>query len=72
MWAPPGVPDGCLQELRGAFEAVLTNPELLAEIEDAGLAIDYLSGEELQAVTESVLESPREYVALLEQAFGAQ
>jgi len=72
VWAPPGVPADCLAQLRGAFEAALGNPELLAEIEGAGLAVDHLSGEELRAVTESVLAAPPEYVSLLQQAFRAQ
>ena len=71
VWAPPGVPADCLEELRAAFEAALANPDLLAEIEDAGLAVDYLSGAELQTVTESVLASPSQYIELLQQAFQA-
>ena len=72
VWAPPGVPADCLGQLRDAFEAALGNPELLADIEAAGLAVDHLDGEELQAVTESVLAAPTEYVNLLQQAFQVQ
>src|SRR5680860_178974 len=72
VWAPPEVPEECAAELTAAFEAALSNPELVEQLEQAAQEIGYLSGEDARAVAESILEAPEEYVALLEQAYSSQ
>ncbi|HZJ04709.1 MAG TPA: tripartite tricarboxylate transporter substrate binding protein [Nocardioidaceae bacterium] len=72
VWAPPGVPEQCLGELRDAFEAAMDNAEFLEQMEAVGRPVSYLSADEARAVAESVLNAPEEYRALLEQSFQAQ
>lgn len=72
VWAPPGVPVECAAELTAAFEAALSDPELVEQLETADQEIGYLSGEDAIEVAQSILEAPEEYVALLEQAYSSQ
>ncbi|MEQ8694409.1 MAG: tripartite tricarboxylate transporter substrate-binding protein [Gammaproteobacteria bacterium] len=52
--APPEVPQDRLEALRAAFTATMEDPEFLAAAEAAGLSITPSTGEELQAIVESV------------------
>ena len=72
VWAPPGVPEECAAELTAAFEAALSDPELVEQMEQADQEIGYLSGEDARAVAEQILNAPEEYVALLEQSYSGQ
>lgn len=48
--APPGVPAPMAQALRRAFDATMRDPALMAEVAKAGVDIEPLTGEDLQAV----------------------
>jgi tripartite-type tricarboxylate transporter receptor subunit TctC len=48
--APPGIPQDRLTALRRAFDATMASPKFLAEAERSQIAINPLSGEELQAM----------------------
>jgi tripartite-type tricarboxylate transporter receptor subunit TctC len=60
--APPGVPAERIKVLRAAFDAMLEDPELLAEIEKTGLEFAPGSGEQLQKVIEATAGAPRDVV----------
>jgi len=60
--APPGVPAERVAILRTAFEQMLKDPDLLAEIEKAGLDFEPGSGEEVQKVIRDTIAAPREIV----------
>jgi hypothetical protein len=61
----PGVPAERVAALRMAFMATMRDQELLAEAKKVGLVIDPISGEELQALAESIFATP---AAEVEQA----
>ncbi|MCW4115755.1 tripartite tricarboxylate transporter substrate binding protein [Aurantimonas sp. MSK8Z-1] len=50
----PGTPDDRIEYLRGAFEKVLSDPELVKTAEDRGLPIDYASGADVQATVDKI------------------
>jgi tripartite-type tricarboxylate transporter receptor subunit TctC len=60
--APPGVPAERIKVLRAAFDAMLEDPELLAEIEKTGLEFAPGSGEDLQKTIAATAGTPREVV----------
>jgi tripartite-type tricarboxylate transporter receptor subunit TctC len=47
---PPGVPRDRLAALRKAFDAMVTDPEFVAEMEQRKMEIDPLTGDEVQAM----------------------
>ncbi len=64
--APPGIPPDRVKMLRDAFDAMLKDPELLAEIEKAGLEFAPASGEALQKTVEASANARPEVVAKTE------
>jgi tripartite-type tricarboxylate transporter receptor subunit TctC len=65
---PPGVPAERVKLLRDAFAETVKDPELLAEAQKEGLAIQPLLGEPLQKTIEAALDSPPEVVDRLKRA----
>jgi tripartite-type tricarboxylate transporter receptor subunit TctC len=61
--APPGVPPERVKLLRAAFDAMLADHELLAEIEKTGLEFAPASGEALQKIIEATANARPEVVA---------
>jgi len=61
----PGVPADRVAALRRAFMETMRDPDLLAEARQIGIDIDPISGEELQALAESIFATP---AAVVEQA----
>ncbi len=59
--APPGVPAPIVALLRSAFEATLRDPQLLAEAAKS-LEVDWLPGDKLQAITESIFDVSPEVI----------
>jgi tripartite-type tricarboxylate transporter receptor subunit TctC len=60
--APPGIPADRANLLRRAFEEMLKDPEMLAEIERAHQEFQPASGEELQKLIEETANAPRDVV----------
>jgi tripartite-type tricarboxylate transporter receptor subunit TctC len=60
--APPGLPPDRLRTLREAFDAMLKDPELLAEIEKTGLEFAPGSGDELTKLIQDTTSTTREVV----------
>jgi tripartite-type tricarboxylate transporter receptor subunit TctC len=56
----PGVPPERLEALRRAFDAVVKDPEFLADAEKSKIDISPTSGEEAQQVADSIVNTPPE------------
>jgi tripartite-type tricarboxylate transporter receptor subunit TctC len=64
----PGVPAERVAALRKAFLATMQDKELLADAQRIGIAIDPITGEELQSLAEQVFATPRAMVEKTKQA----
>jgi len=67
MVAPPGVPMDRVKILREAYNKVLKDPELIAEVTKSRLDMDPSTGEEIEAVVKEVMGQPPEVVALVKK-----
>lgn len=70
MVAPPGVPADIVRILREAYARSLRDPQLTAEAKQAKLEIEPASGEELQALTERVMNQPAEVIERVKKLVG--
>ena len=66
--APPNVPADRLDVIRKAFEATLKNPEFLAAAAKGGLAVDGMTGQQIQALLARLYSRPP---AIMERAKAA-
>jgi tripartite-type tricarboxylate transporter receptor subunit TctC len=62
MVAPPGVPLDRIRLLRDAYAQALRDPQLISEAKQSKLDIEPASGDELQALTEKVMNQPPEVI----------
>jgi len=53
--------------LREAYNKVLKDPELIAEVTKSRLDMDPSTGEEIEAVVKEVMDQPPEVVALVKK-----
>jgi tripartite-type tricarboxylate transporter receptor subunit TctC len=60
--APPGVPPDRVAVLRAAFSKTITDPEFVADTKKAGLEIDAMAGEDVQAFVDALYATPRAVV----------
>ena len=58
----PYIPADRVAALRKAFMETMKDPELLAEADRIGLAIDPISGADLQALSEKIFATPKDFV----------
>jgi tripartite-type tricarboxylate transporter receptor subunit TctC len=70
MVAAPGVPSDRVRILREAYARALKDPQLLAEAKQSKLEIEPASGEELQALTERVMNQPPEVIERVKKLVG--
>jgi tripartite-type tricarboxylate transporter receptor subunit TctC len=61
--APPGLGDAKVAQLRGAFQAMMKDPEMLKDAEKGKLEIDPVSGEEMQDIVQGLYELPPALIA---------
>jgi tripartite-type tricarboxylate transporter receptor subunit TctC len=61
--SPPGLPDAKVAQLRGAFDAMMKDPEMLKDAEKIGLEIDPVTGEEMQQIVRRLYELPPAVIA---------
>jgi tripartite-type tricarboxylate transporter receptor subunit TctC len=61
--APPGLDPRVAQTLRAGVAAAMNDPELLAESARIGLEINFVSGDDVQALVEGLYRSPPAVVA---------
>ncbi len=69
--APPSLDPHLTQVLRNGIAAAMNDPELLAEGARTGLEINFVSGDEVQALVEGLYRSPPAVVARA-QAIGSR
>ena len=62
LLATPGIPAQRVRILRAAFDAMLKDPEFLAEIEKSGQEFQPASGEQVQKLIAEAANAPREVV----------
>ena len=63
--APPDVPAERLAELRAAFDAMMKDPQLLAEAATQGLDIDPVSGAEIAELVDRLYGTPPDVLDLV-------
>jgi tripartite-type tricarboxylate transporter receptor subunit TctC len=61
--APPGLPAARVQALRQTFDAVLKDPEYMADARRQNLEVDPAQGAEIEALVRKIYASPPEVVA---------
>lgn len=61
--APPGVPEERVQALRDAFQAMLKDPEFLAEAKKSRAEVNAVSGEEIDELLRSLYATPNDVLA---------
>jgi tripartite-type tricarboxylate transporter receptor subunit TctC len=69
LFAPPGLPEERLTELREAFECAAGNEELISEMETQQRVIDVVTGDEHATQVRNVLDASPEFTAVLEDSF---
>jgi len=60
--APAGVPEDRVAALRAAFDATMKDPEYIADVEQQGLELAPVSGEEIQALVLDMYDQPQEII----------
>jgi tripartite-type tricarboxylate transporter receptor subunit TctC len=68
MFAPPGLPAERVQELRGAFERMLKDPEFLTDAAKQNMDIDLVPGTELQRLVGELYATPPEVIEVVKKA----
>jgi len=62
---PPDLPAERVAELRTAFDAMMKDPELLAEAAKLGLDIDPVGGVEIDALVQRIYATPPDVLELV-------
>jgi tripartite-type tricarboxylate transporter receptor subunit TctC len=70
--APPGLDPALARALRAGFAAAMNDPELLAEGARTGLEIDFVSGNDVQALVEGLYRSPPAVAARAQAIAGGK
>jgi tripartite-type tricarboxylate transporter receptor subunit TctC len=70
MVATPGVPSDRVRILREAYSRALNDPQLLKEAKQSKLEVEPASGEELQALTDRVLNQSPEVIERVKRLVG--
>jgi tripartite-type tricarboxylate transporter receptor subunit TctC len=70
LFAPPGVPPERVEILRRGFDAMVADPDFLADAKKRQHDIDPVKGEEVEAVVRRTIKLPAEDAAELRAALG--
>jgi tripartite-type tricarboxylate transporter receptor subunit TctC len=68
LFAPPGVPAERVLELRRAFEAMLKDPEFLADAAKQNLDVDLVPGTVLQKLVDELYATPDDVIQIVKRA----
>ena len=71
LLAPPGLDRAVVAVLRNAVAAAMHDPDLIAEAAKIDLELNFVSGEDVQALVERLYHSPPEVVARAQAIAGA-
>jgi hypothetical protein len=69
--APPGTPPERVKVLRQAFEAVMKDPEFLADAKKQNLETAFMRGEEIERLIDRIFASPPDIIARAVSAIEA-
>jgi tripartite-type tricarboxylate transporter receptor subunit TctC len=69
--APPGTPPERVAVLRQAFEAVMKDPEFLADAKKQNLETEFMRGEEIERLIDRIFASPPDVIARAVSAIEA-
>jgi tripartite-type tricarboxylate transporter receptor subunit TctC len=72
LLAPPGLPAERIKELRSAFDAMMKDPELVAEAARQKLDVDPVGGVEMQALIERLYATPPDVLELVHKINAAR
>ena len=67
--AHPDTPPDVLETLRAAFNQILTDEAVISAAEAQGRPIEYVSGEEMVGIVETITSAPPEFVELVEAGY---
>jgi tripartite-type tricarboxylate transporter receptor subunit TctC len=70
FWVPPGTPKARVETLRTAFKAMMASEDFQAMAKKIRAPVEFISGEELQAITEEAYRTPTPVIAELKQTLG--
>jgi tripartite-type tricarboxylate transporter receptor subunit TctC len=70
--APPDLPTERVNELRAAYNAMMKDPELIAEATKMSLEIDPVSGVDMQDLVRRLYETPAEVIELVKRVNAAR
>lgn len=70
--APPGTPEDKIQLLRSAFEKAMHDPDFLSDVEQAGRAISYASGDEMSDIVARATALPEDIEQLFVKAIKGE
>lgn len=70
MIAPPGTPQDRVKLLREAYAKSLKDEGLLREAEKGQMEVDFVSGEELQKLAETIINQSPEVIARVKKVLG--
>lgn len=68
--APPDIPEDRLNYLRDALARVMDDPDAIAESEAQERPLNYLSGEEMDELVQTLMDAPDEYRQVLVEAYA--
>ncbi len=67
--APPGVPESRIAYLRAVFDKVVQDPEIIAMAKKRGLILNPISGKDVQATSDAIVQTPKAVVEKAAMAF---
>ncbi|MPZ89734.1 MAG: hypothetical protein GEU81_17095 [Nitriliruptorales bacterium] len=67
---PPGMEEDRLTCLRDALQRVVDRDDLIAESEESGRPINWLTGEEVDELVQRLLDAPPEFAEILTEAYA--
>jgi len=67
---PPGIPADRLKLLRDAYAKMVADSEFLADAKKRDWEVEYITGEELEAMARKAVNQPPETVARLKSILG--
>lgn len=70
--APPGVPTERVKALRAAFDAMMKDPEVIAEAKKRGMPLNPRNAAGTEALVNRTLSAPPEIVAAAKKALGVE
>jgi len=68
--APPDVPADRVEALRRAFDAVIKDPELMADAERSKIDIQPMRGEDAQVIADGIANASPAVIARARELFG--